>query len=203
MRRRHHAFTKKLGAAICARLANGESLRSICSSPDMTSRRSVTRWAMERSDFREAYQIALEFQRDSWADMIADAGDGIPAEDVPRAKLASDDKKWLLSRLHPQKFGDKASVQLSGDADRPVAVEVSRPLCAPEIASGIRALLEENEAAVGLAPAPALPDAARLKRILNENAPITPGLYSAIAASREGASGLSYDSQGKLNRRGN
>jgi hypothetical protein len=41
--------------------------------------------------------------------------------DVQRAKLQVDTRKWLLSKLAPKKYGDK--LELSGDPDRPVAIQ--------------------------------------------------------------------------------
>ncbi len=155
---------------------------------------------MEKPEFREAYFIALEFQRDSWADEIVDAGSGVEPEHVNREKLRSDNRKWLLARLHPHKFGDRQSLEMSTPPGRPLAVEVGQPLCPAEVAKRIAQMLVENEIECGLPVARDLPDGERLRRIIETGEPTTPALYSALSAGS--SSGLSYDSRGRLNRHG-
>lgn len=40
---------------------------------------------------------------------------------VQKQRLQVDTRKWLLSKLAPQKYGDK--LELTGDPDRPLAIQ--------------------------------------------------------------------------------
>ena len=44
-------FTDELGAEICDRLADGESLTAICQSPGMPERKQIWRWIQSNAEF--------------------------------------------------------------------------------------------------------------------------------------------------------
>ena len=59
---RYTQYTPRLGAAICARMATGESLRSICQSEGMPARLTVLKWTRQHADFAERYTVARQRQ---------------------------------------------------------------------------------------------------------------------------------------------
>lgn len=129
---RPSSFTQEVADAICERLANAESLRSICLGDDMPSQTTVFRWlADERyAGFREQYARARESQADAIFDEILDiADDGsndwmerrredgsvdevVNHEHIQRSKLRIDARKWMAGKLAPKKYGEKLDVDL-------------------------------------------------------------------------------------------
>ena len=118
-------YTDALAAEICDRLANGETLTSICTDDHMPERRTVLRWKVDIEGFSSRYARAREEQRELWQDEMLDmADDGrndwmereigrdktivvLNKEAVDRSKLRVHSRQWLLARLNRDTFGDK------------------------------------------------------------------------------------------------
>lgn len=128
-------FTKELGDAICARIAEGESVRSICLDEAMPAASSIFRWLLDedKKDFWEQYSRARNIQAELMFEEILDiADDGSndfmeirrgdttynteDREVTNRSKLRVDARKWYLSKVLPKKFGDKVDLTSGGEA---------------------------------------------------------------------------------------
>lgn len=123
-------FDQAIADAICEKIADGESLRSICLSPDMPSKTEVFRWlgAAENAAFRDQYARAREAQADALFDEIQDiADDGsndyttkerpdgseydvFDAEHVQRSKLRIETRKWMAGKLRPKVYGERLAI---------------------------------------------------------------------------------------------
>ncbi len=130
---RPSAYSEKIAAKICERLAGGESLRSICRDGKMPAMSTVMLWAANnREGFSERYDKACEARFWYHADELLDiADDGRNdfmekldpegqcigyvqnGESVGRSRLRVDTRKWLLSKMIP-KFSDKVQLEHSG-----------------------------------------------------------------------------------------
>lgn len=135
-------FTPELGLEICKRLAEGESLRAICSSDEMPNRGTVIAWVLdgEHEEFSGQYAKAREIQAELLADQIIEISDttklGIinkldkdgsvietREEDMlGHRRLQVDSRKWYLSKVLPKKFGERTALELSGQNGGPVQV---------------------------------------------------------------------------------
>ncbi len=121
---RPSSYSEKIGDDICERLANGESLRRICLTPNYPRQATVFRWLIANETFREQYIRAREAQAETLADEIIDIADGKRAayegteSDVNRDRLAVDARKWVASKLKPKVYGDKTLV--GSDPDNPL-----------------------------------------------------------------------------------
>jgi hypothetical protein len=129
-------FTIELADLICERLADGESLRSICSEEEMPNKATVFRWLAANRAFSDQYARAREEQAESLADeivSIADEGETkslIGKDDetivvydstaVARNRLRVDARKWVASKLKPKRYGDKTTTELTGPDGGPV-----------------------------------------------------------------------------------
>lgn len=139
---RPSSYTEKAAAVICERLADGESLRSICSDADMPDKSTVLRWLDQNTSFRDQYARAREAQADHLFDEmleIADDGardtkvissDGYEREVcdhewISRSKLRVDTRKWQASKLAPKKYGDKLTTELTGADGAPLVDETA------------------------------------------------------------------------------
>jgi hypothetical protein len=69
--------------------------------------------------FSAKYARAREMQVEFWAEQIIDISDGVArgadAAEVQAARLQSDNRRWLASKLMPRKYGDKTVVTGAND----------------------------------------------------------------------------------------
>ncbi|WP_368936078.1 ubiquitin carboxyl-hydrolase [Proteus penneri] len=96
---------------VCALIADGESLRSVCKRPGMPNTTKVMRWLREYHDFREQYAKAMESRADDVFEELFDIADDVTEEPaaVAKARLRIDTRKWALARMSPKKYGDKVT----------------------------------------------------------------------------------------------
>ena len=71
------AYSDEVAALICQKIANGQSLREICSADEMPDKATVLRWLGEErhTAFRDQYAHAREAQADHFADEILEIAD--------------------------------------------------------------------------------------------------------------------------------
>lgn len=128
-------------ALICERMAEGNSLRSVCDSGRdvLPSWQTVLEWLRDDSKLAEQYAMACELRTDHMADEIleiADASENDTFTDengnertnqevVARARLRVDTRKWLLSKMSPRKYGDRVTQEVTGANGGPVESTVS------------------------------------------------------------------------------
>jgi len=112
-------FTAEIGDAICERIADGESLRSICREDGAPDKATVFRWLGEHEAFRDQYARAREAQADSYADDIADIADD-KALDPNDKRVRIDARKWLAGKLRPKRYGEKIVQEHSGPEGAPL-----------------------------------------------------------------------------------
>ena len=129
-------YTEALAAEICRRLAEGESLRSICRDEAMPDKATVLRWLADeaKADFRDQYVLAREMQADALFDEALEIADDalgdwavdkdgkkvFDHEHVQRSRLRVDTRKWAAGKLAPKRYGDK--IQHTGDGGGPIRV---------------------------------------------------------------------------------
>lgn len=136
---RPSVYTKKIAEEICHRIASGETLKQICRDEHMPDARTVRGWVLDdRDGFSPRYARAREMQFEAWADEINEISDDgsndwmerenkdgssvtvLNGEHVQRSKLRVDSRKWLLSKLKPERYGD--SMKHTGDDGGPVKI---------------------------------------------------------------------------------
>lgn len=121
--------------AICIRIADGESLRSVCRDEQMPDKTTVLRWLKDHEEFRTQYASAREAQADHFAEQIIEISDDSSgdvvvdeengavrqnAEFVNRSRLRVDTRKWLMARMAPKKYGDKITQEVTGADGAPL-----------------------------------------------------------------------------------
>lgn len=126
---RHRFYTPEIAETILERLADGETLRGICSDAGMPTEGAVRFWVTsDREGFATRYAQAreagcwgmadeiLELSDDAVRDVKVDAEgrETVDYEVVARSRLRVDTRKFLLSKLIPKTFGDKSAVEVSG-----------------------------------------------------------------------------------------
>jgi hypothetical protein len=131
-------FNQEIVERICERIADGESLRTICDDDDMPAKSTVFKWLSLHANFADQYARARETQADTIFDEILSiADDGSNdwmvrkhgeseswvenGEAIRRSVLRVDARKWMAGKLRPKKYGDKTI--LSGDPDNPIVID--------------------------------------------------------------------------------
>lgn len=117
-------FGQELADNILERLADGESLRTICDDEEMPARSTVFKWLATNSEFSDQYARAREAQADALFDETLeiaddgrndwmmrggkdDAGWQANSEHIQRSRLRIDTRKWMAAKLAPKKYGEK------------------------------------------------------------------------------------------------
>lgn len=136
-------YSQKMADEICKRITEGLSLRKVCLAPDMPSIGTVCRWLSEgdKKSFQEQYARACEIRTDVMAEELMDLHekawvpveiegvplviDGKPVMTINQSsaaavRLEADNKKWLMAKMKPKKYGDKVDLNHGGQVDNPV-----------------------------------------------------------------------------------
>ncbi|MBY5374211.1 terminase small subunit protein [Rhizobium leguminosarum] len=123
-------FTHSLADSICERIADGESLRSICRDDAMPAKSTVLAWLADddKTAFRTKYAQAREIQADGFVDeMVEIADDGSNdwmeknfgeetrwvenGEVLRRSQLRISTRQWIAEKLKPKKYGAKVELE--------------------------------------------------------------------------------------------
>ena len=136
---RPSSFTQDMADTICARIAEGESLREICKDEWMPDRVTIYRWLSAFPEFCNHYTRAREDQADTLADEIMAIADETPdlnpildkhgalieiqlhSAYLQWQKQRIDARKWTAMKLKPKKYGDRQI--LAGDSEAPLEVQ--------------------------------------------------------------------------------
>lgn len=140
-------FNREVADAICERIAEGESLRSVCRDANMPNKATVFRWLATIPEFSDQYARARSEQAELYADDIVTIAD--EELDSQRARVRIDARKWVASKLLPKKYGEKSTVAHEG-GESAVKIEALTPLEAARqvafaLALGQQALKQNSE----------------------------------------------------------
>lgn len=138
-----NAFTQEIADAICLRLMEGESLRHICLDEAMPAKSTVFKWLLDIEGFDKQYTLALEIKASGWFDEIIEISDKplvgektvkdlvkgtektTYGDNVERSKLMADNRKWVLSRMFPKKYGEFLRQELTAADGAPLAAVIN------------------------------------------------------------------------------
>lgn len=132
-------YSPELASKVCAELAMGKSLRSVCKDDALPCAATIFNWLRVHPEFLEQYTRAKEESADAMAEEcldIADDGtndymerldkDGecvgyqLNGEHVQRSRLRVETRKWLMSKMKPKKYGEKIVQEQVGANGGPV-----------------------------------------------------------------------------------
>lgn len=133
-------------------IAGGASAAVICEQPDMPKATQVRWWELRYPPFAQSYAEALDLRLQTWAEQLPEIADNaredtifhpvtqqpvVVTEHIARSKLRIDTRKWLLSTLKRDVYGDHVSV------DNKHSGTVNVHLTAdPELLKAVKELLE-------------------------------------------------------------
>ena len=120
-------YSDELADEICKRISEGRSVNRISRQDDMPVRSTIYRWITEKPEFKDKYERALKEREDYHFDEMLDIADLVEEDNIKiqKAKLMIDTRKWVLSRMNPKKYGDKAGeTETIDDNPTPVSVNI-------------------------------------------------------------------------------
>jgi hypothetical protein len=133
-------YNEELASALCARIAEGESLRNVCKDDGMPAISAVLRWLTEddKQFFKDQYDQAklaqaehlfheiLEITDQEGKDFYDADGKKIPnSVKIQRDRLRIDTRKWYLSKVLPKVYGEKLDLSSGGEKLSPNIVNVN------------------------------------------------------------------------------
>ena len=128
---------------VCARIADGMSLRAACDFDDAPTREIIRAWLNSGDGALVAqYERAREEQADHYADEIIEIADNQDIEPNSR-RIMVDARKWIASRLKPKVYGDKLAI---GGADDLPAIKTEVINEAEAFRSGIAGIAARHKA---------------------------------------------------------
>lgn len=132
-------YSPELASKICAELAMGRSLRSVCKDEALPCVATIFNWFRVHPEFLEQYTRAKEESADAMAEEcldIADDGtndymerldkDGecvgyqVNGEHIQRSRLRVETRKWLMAKMKPKKYGEKVVQEQTGPNGGPI-----------------------------------------------------------------------------------
>jgi hypothetical protein len=123
---------------ILVRLSHGETLSAICRDPDMPSRFTVLDWAESEewgNKFARARGLGCDALIDEATEIADDAsrdtttaGNGdakVDSEWVARSKLRIEQRRWVASKLAPNRYGDRTALQMLDEHGKPAKAGIT------------------------------------------------------------------------------
>ena len=141
---RPRAYTEVRALAVLKLVAEAKSLRTIAATPGMPPLQAMLRWmdpgaATFVPSFRERYMRAKEVAADVLADECIKIADDAALDTrtrlnrktgkeyaqtdldhIQRSRLMVDTRKWVASKLAPQKYGERLQTELTGPGGGPI-----------------------------------------------------------------------------------
>lgn len=105
---------------MCRRVAEGESLQSICREPGQPSLGIFLRWCSDDPEFGRMYTTALRLRAAVHAEMLLGDMEDLDEKDISQARVQAikvkiNTRQWLMSRLLPKQYGEKIEHEHSGE----------------------------------------------------------------------------------------
>ncbi len=138
------SFTPEIGELVCELIAEGQSLRQIALRDSMPTVSTMMLWASkgdagdERYQaFAEQYVRAMAVRADYMAEQLIDIADDashdifvddegnerVNFDNIQRAKLRIETRKWLMGKMKPKKYGDKITNEHTGADGGPIQTQ--------------------------------------------------------------------------------
>jgi len=135
-------YRDSIGALICARIAEGETLSAICRTPGLPARQTVHKWRRGNSQFDDDYCRARADQASFWADEIVEISDDTAMDtiqtvdkkgnsveipnhaNVQRDRLRINTRQWVMAKTS-SRYADKVAHDHAGSVEHRHTVQLS------------------------------------------------------------------------------
>lgn len=147
--RPHVRYSDELFREILRRISSGETLTDICDDEDMPHESTFYQWVQDDMTKNELYARAQYERTFVHAEQLIAIADNCSIEEVNKARLRIDTRKWSMAKANPKRFAEKTIQE--------VEVKDSRTLINPRalpdqvrqaIRDACRTVLEERDAQI-------------------------------------------------------
>jgi hypothetical protein len=111
------AGTDELKAAIIEGISSGKTVVDLMPQLGFNAV-SLLRWRLADDEFRNQYVEALSLRTEMMAEELIRKAQTVTGEDANAVRVSADILKWVMSKMKPKEWGDKAGQ----DDQRPVMV---------------------------------------------------------------------------------
>ncbi|MFL5297803.1 MAG: hypothetical protein ACJ798_15620 [Phenylobacterium sp.] len=122
-RGRWSTYTPELGAEVCRRIVEAQTLKTIGADPEMPCAATILNWAKAHPAFEDAYAQARDLQADVLFDEARDVALAATPGSVWVSRLQFDTIRWMTARMAPKKYCERvlaeAAIAERRDEDDP------------------------------------------------------------------------------------
>lgn len=113
-------WTQETTDRICKLIESGKSMNSFAGKRGIPSAASIYRRMASNAEFAAIIQMARAAQQEAEMERCIEIADAATPENVQVAKLRIWARQWRASRLFPKKWGDRASMEITGKDGEPI-----------------------------------------------------------------------------------
>ena len=120
-------YSEKLVDRMLEEIASGRSVIGLCRDEDWTPNADTWyRWLYRIEGLSDRYARAKAHQSEREADIILDIADNATNQDYQVARLRVDARKWIASKLLPNKYGERTQIDHSSTdgSMKPTVIEL-------------------------------------------------------------------------------
>ena len=120
-------YSEKLVDKMLEEIASGRSVIGLCREEDWTPNADTWyRWLYKIEGLSDRYARAKAHQSEREADIILDIADNATNQDYQVARLRVDARKWIASKLLPNKYGERTQIDHSSTdgSMKPTVIEL-------------------------------------------------------------------------------
>lgn len=116
-------WTTETTSQICELIESGKSINSFAGKKGMPSAPSIYRRMVKDPEFAALIQTARAAQQEAEMDKCIQLADSATPETVHVIRLQIWARQWRASRLFPKRWGDKASMEITGRDGAPISTQ--------------------------------------------------------------------------------
>jgi hypothetical protein len=116
-------WTTETTSQICELIESGKSINSFAGKKGMPSAPSIYRRMAKDAEFAALIQTARAAQQEAEMDKCIQLADSATPETVHVIRLQIWARQWRASRLFPKRWGDKASMEITGRDGAPISTQ--------------------------------------------------------------------------------
>ena len=120
-------YSEKLVDRMLEEIASGRSVIGLCREEEWTPNADTWyRWLYKIEGLSDRYARAKAHQSEREADIILDIADNATNQDYQVARLRVDARKWIASKLLPNKYGERTQIDHSSTdgSMKPTVIEL-------------------------------------------------------------------------------
>lgn len=117
-------YTKAIAEDICDRIAAGSNLHKLSLMKKFPTRKTMYAWFSAHPEFLSNYLRARQDRADWRADNMDTICDELRKKKIDHqtARILIDNEKWQAGKEKPTTYGDKQSVEHSGEGGGPLVI---------------------------------------------------------------------------------